>query len=379
MHAWLIAALVVSWVLVLALAGLLYVLMKQHGELIMYQQDLDHRLEISSYYEGQRLAGAPDEMPQGLALGDEAPSFVLPDLEGHERSLEDYRGEPFVIAFFSTTCGYCKEMSPRLGDLSKKGHRFVLVTRGDVDENRKLAEEDNWRCDVVIEPEYDVMMAYQAMGTPAGYLVDAEGRIASGLAMGADSVLALTTAQPSEPGENGHGDAARVRLGGSGDPTEQAAGEQGQATATATALKTRGVSESKLARDGLEAGAIAPNFVLPDLDGKAHSLGDYRGKRVLLVFSDVDCQPCEQLAPELVRLHEGTKNLEIVMISRGDQEANRIKASAFGFSFPVLLQRSWEISKLYGMFATPIGYLIDENGVIAKDVAVGPEPILDLV
>jgi hypothetical protein len=31
------------------------------------------------------------------------------------------------------------------------------------------------------------------------------------------------------------------------------------------------------------------------------------------------------------------------------------------------------------MFATPIAFLIDENGVIEKDVAVGPEPILTLV
>jgi hypothetical protein len=27
----------------------------------------------------------------------------------------------------------------------------------------------------------------------------------------------------------------------------------------------------------------APNFTLPDLNGKLHSLGDYRGKKVLLV------------------------------------------------------------------------------------------------
>ena len=30
------------------------------------------------------------------------------------------------------------------------------------------------------------------------------------------------------------------------------------------------------------------------------------------------------------------------------------------------------------MFATPIGYLIDEQGVLLSDVAVGIEPILEL-
>jgi hypothetical protein len=44
-----------------------------------------------------------------------------------------------------------------------------------------------------------------------------------------------------------------------------------------------------------------------------------------------------------------------------------------------VLQRKWEISKRYAMFATPIAYLIDSDGVIASDVAVGPESILSLV
>ena len=50
-----------------------------------------------------------------------------------------------------------------------------------------------------------------------------------------------------------------------------------------------------------------------------------------------------------------------------------------GLSFPVGLQRQWEISKLYAMFATPIAYLIDEAGRTAADAAVGVEPILALL
>jgi hypothetical protein len=42
------------------------------------------------------------------------------------------------------------------------------------------------------------------------------------------------------------------------------------------------------------------------------------------------------------------------------------------------MQQQWEVSLKYGMFATPIGYLIDERGVLASDVAVGIEPILAL-
>jgi hypothetical protein len=66
------------------------------------------------------------------------------------------------------------------------------------------------------------------------------------------------------------------------------------------------------------------------------------------------------------------------MISRGDVEANRRKAAEHGVSFPIVLQRHWEISRAYGMFATPIAYRIDEHGFIDKGVAVGAGPILEL-
>jgi peroxiredoxin len=384
MEAALIAALVVSWVFVGVLLFLLFVMIREQGELRLYHEELDHRLEISATHAGAEYAQRPNEPPEqtGLPIGTEAPDFALRDLEGNVHRRQDYLGKPFVVAFFSTSCGYCLEMSPQLGELDE-GYPLVLVTHGELDANKRLAEEHGWKCDALIEPKdaWDVMIAYQAMGTPAGYLVDEEGRIASPVALGGDAVLALRTTPPASASENGHGNPTGVRIAPHGpiDPDEET--EAGAVSAaTATAVKTRDVSESNIARDGLAAGTIAPNFVLPDLDGRGHALGDYRGKRVLLVFSDVHCGPCEQMAPDLVELHEKRpKNLEIVMISRGDPEANKLKAISLGYPFPVLLQKSWEVSKLYGMFATPIGYLIDEEGMIAKDVAVGAEPILDLV
>jgi peroxiredoxin len=67
------------------------------------------------------------------------------------------------------------------------------------------------------------------------------------------------------------------------------------------------------------------------------------------------------------------------LVSRGDPEDNRAKAQKHGFPFPVLLQKRWEVSKDFAIFATPIAYLIDRTGTIAKPVAVGPNAILGLV
>jgi len=67
------------------------------------------------------------------------------------------------------------------------------------------------------------------------------------------------------------------------------------------------------------------------------------------------------------------------MISRGEPKENRAKVKAHGLTFPVVLQQQWEISRLYAMFATSVAYLIGESGVIARDVAMGLEPILLLL
>jgi peroxiredoxin len=135
---------------------------------------------------------------------------------------------------------------------------------------------------------------------------------------------------------------------------------------------------SRIGRNGLAAGTLAPVFRLPRVDGGELALDKYRGRRVLLVFSDPDCGPCNELAPELERLHCGSPDLQVVMVSRGDHQTNQSKVAEHELTFPVVLQRRWEISRDYAMFATPVAYLIDEQGLTAADVAVGGGAILGL-
>jgi peroxiredoxin len=85
------------------------------------------------------------------------------------------------------------------------------------------------------------------------------------------------------------------------------------------------------------------------------------------------------LAPQLARLQERQRDqLQVVMVSRGELSDNRPKAREHELTFPVLLQKGWQVSKDYAMFATPVAYLIDDHGVIAEDVAVGSDAILHL-
>jgi len=77
-------------------------------------------------------------------------------------------------------------------------------------------------------------------------------------------------------------------------------------------------------------------------------------------------------------LHRDRPDLRVIMVGRRDPELNRQKAAKFGLTFPIALPQNWEVSLLYGMFATPVGFLIDESGVVIAGVAKGVQPILDL-
>jgi peroxiredoxin len=145
-------------------------------------------------------------------------------------------------------------------------------------------------------------------------------------------------------------------------------------------LGNRSLARSKIKRDGLKAGTVAPEFRLPRLDGRGDlALSELRGKRVLLVFSRPHCGPCNALAPELEKFHREQSDIAVLMISQGEPKENRVKIKEHRLTFPVVLQQHWEISRQYAMFATPIAYLIDEAGMIVHDVAVGAEPVADLM
>jgi peroxiredoxin len=348
----LLVAAIFPWLLIAIGAWLAYQFIRQNGRILL-------RLEAVE----KRFAGHPAEdrrKPAGLPIGAPAPDFELPDLAGGRRKMSEFRGKDVLLVFFSPKCGFCTKMAADLAALTPDGGGGrpipIVVTNGDADENRKLIEQFGIRCIVLLQEKMEVAAQYRAQGTPTGYRIDTEGRIATELAVGAEPLLKLADAQAPPrpvPSANGIGHVEK------GKPHPS-------------------LARSRLNRTGLKAGAVAPEFRLPLVDGGELALADLRGRRVLLVFSDPKCGPCDQLAPRLQELHLERPDFQVLVISRRDAEATRAKAEALGLTFRIAMQRQWEVSLKYGMFATPTGYLIDERGIIVKDVAVGVEPILAL-
>jgi peroxiredoxin len=347
-----------AWLAILAGAWLGWQLLRQNGRLLLRVEELENRLD-------ELESGEPDA-PSSLPLGSPAPEFSLPDLtSGQTQSLADFRGQSVLLIFFNPACGFCRELVPKLAAVNSLP--VLIVSTGEAEANRQLFSEHPFTATALLQKEMEVASAYKANGTPSGYLISPEGNISSGLAIGADALLEIANESRSSP--------------------VTPASTNGDGPDRLNRFTNRSVARSKIKRDGLKAGTPAPDFRLPRLDGRGElSLSEVRGRRVLLVFSSPDCGPCNELAPKLERFYrsdaragEGAKKIEIIMISRGEPKENRAKVNEHGLTFPIVLQQQWEISRRYAMFATPIAYLIDEQGITVEDVMVGADAILELL
>jgi peroxiredoxin len=358
--------LVMPWLLIGVGCWLFHQLVRQNGRMLLRLESLEARLSQV----GTNPTPTPAEEPvRGLAVGTDAPGFELADLSGRKRSLAQFRGRHVLLVFFNPGCGFCTQMLPQLAALPPDGGKGrpapVIVTTGDARENRKQFRKFHVACPVLLQKAMEVASLYQAHGTPTGYLVDEKGRIGSPLAIGAEALLSLADGKVVEPAEQG--------ACGESEPAK--AGKNGAAKHHGG---NRPLSTSRLNRSGLSAGAVAPTFRLPRVDGGELALEDYHGRNVLLIFSDPQCGPCDALAPKLQALHRHEPNLQILMISRREIEDNRRKVTEYGLTFPVAVQKNWDTSMLYGMFATPIAYWIDAGGKIGAEAGVGEDAILEL-
>ena len=121
---------------------------------------------------------------------------------------------------------------------------------------------------------------------------------------------------------------------------------------------------SRLGRSGLKPGKKAPDFTLPSVAGNEVALRDFLGRKVLLVFTQSGCGPCEQIIPELNRLRD--RDFQVLVLNKGETEVTRQWAAQFRLQFPLLIQNGVDISKKYEAFATPFAFLINEEGVVVS-------------
>ena len=122
----------------------------------------------------------------------------------------------------------------------------------------------------------------------------------------------------------------------------------------------------------LPLGTTAPDFKLPDTNGKIVSLADFKDKSALLVlFICNHCPYVKHIRSGLAQLARDyqLKNTGIVAINSNDV-ANypddspammKAEVKSAGYSFPYLYDETQAVAKAYRAACTPDIYLFDKN------------------
>jgi peroxiredoxin len=117
-------------------------------------------------------------------------------------------------------------------------------------------------------------------------------------------------------------------------------------------------------------GQPAPEFALPDLEGRRVSPADYRGKVVLLNFFAYWCDTWKDELTRLKALKRQHPELsfEILFVAVDSRErslAEPLLLREPGIHFPVAVDFKAEISQTYGITTVPTLFVLDREGIIS--------------
>ena len=120
-----------------------------------------------------------------LAVGKQAPDFVLTDLNDKPQQLSDFRGKVVFLNFWATWCAPCKKELNAINDLysdwqAETGVTLVAVSIDDEKTKSQVAiyvDGKAWEYIVLLDPNGDFKRAMGVNNVPHTFLVDTDGTI----------------------------------------------------------------------------------------------------------------------------------------------------------------------------------------------------------
>lgn len=138
----------------------------------------------------------------------------------------------------------------------------------------------------------------------------------------------------------------------------------------------------------LSPGEPAPEFSLPDIDGKTVSLSQFRDKTVLIAFWSTWCSRCEEELTFLRDQFDGRDDVAVILINQDSERTVSIKRieelrTKLDLRFPILVDSGLVLWDRYGINALPTSLVIGRNGKVlfmeSNFYWASPEKILQAV
>jgi len=123
----------------------------------------------------------------------------------------------------------------------------------------------------------------------------------------------------------------------------------------------------------LELNNLAPEFTLPDLDGRIHMLSDYRGRIVIVNFWSAECPHSERFDTDITTCLAGW-GAEVALLSiasNANEPDGLLVAVARQRRIPVVLRDAdGSVAGRYEALTTPHAFVIDRQGILRYRGAV---------
>jgi peroxiredoxin Q/BCP len=126
----------------------------------------------------------------------------------------------------------------------------------------------------------------------------------------------------------------------------------------------------------IEANILAPDFTLPDENGKTHKLSDYRGKTVLLYFyPQDDTSGCTTEACNFRDDYSAYQKAGVVIlgVSPDSPESHTKFKAKYNLPFTLLADEGHKIHDLYGVWGLKKSYGREYYGVLRTSFLISPD------
>ncbi len=121
---------------------------------------------------------------QAFEKGEDAPDFTLPNLEGEQVSLSDYKGQVVILKLATTWCPTCKQQSAEIEDIdSYLAEKDVVFLEVFVQDSKEMIEKfvTNYEYAMTFHPLLDDGQAHRAYNVyliPRMIIVDQNQKVA---------------------------------------------------------------------------------------------------------------------------------------------------------------------------------------------------------
>ena len=132
--------------------------------------------------------------------------------------------------------------------------------------------------------------------------------------------------------------------------------------------------------EGIAVGSKAPPFTAPDLEGKPVNVGDYIGKKpILLEYWATWCSSCRELLPKMKAAHEkfggAVEFFGVNVTIQESREAARAYVKKHGIPFRILYDEEGASTRAYGASVTSFVVIVDRDGKVAYTGVGGDQPL----